>query len=93
MAFGRVFGLGGGAAALVARRRAGGGGGRSGRFALPQVLFSQLGGIVHGMLEFGLEQSAVQDFVDSVCADHGLSQEEHALITSHIAMKAESEQF
>ena len=57
-----------------------------------KVLFSQLGGIVHGMLEFGLERRAVQDFVDAVCADHGLSHEEHALITSHIAMKSESEQ-
>ena len=53
---------------------------------------AELGGIVHGMLEFGLERRAVQDFVDAVCADHGLSHEEHALITSHIAMKSESEQ-
>ena len=42
--------------------------------------------------ERGWLWNSMQDFVDAVCADHGLSHEEHALITSHIAMKSESEQ-
>ncbi|KAJ8611255.1 hypothetical protein CTAYLR_004149 [Chrysophaeum taylorii] len=61
------------------------------RFAAPPTesaervaLWSQLGGIVHAMLEFGTHPDAVRAFADAVCSEHDLSRQQRAIILQHI---------
>ena len=54
-----------------------------------KVVFSQLGGIVHSMMEFGLTSQEVEVFVERVCDAHGLTQvQEHAVMTHVEAVAA-----
>lgn len=48
------------------------------------ALWSQLGGIVHAMLEFGTHPDVVRAFADAVCAEHDLSRQQRAIIVQHI---------
>lgn len=48
------------------------------------ALWSQLGGIVHAMLEFGAQPDAARAFADAVCAEHDLSRQQRAIILQHI---------
>ena len=48
------------------------------------ALWSQLGGIVHAMLEFGVAADNVRTFVNVVCDEHALAQAQRDVILDHI---------
>uniref|UniRef100_A0A7S3NP14 Uncharacterized protein n=1 Tax=Aureoumbra lagunensis TaxID=44058 RepID=A0A7S3NP14_9STRA len=48
------------------------------------ALWSQLGGIVHAMLEFGVDCAQVRSFVQLICDEHNLAAPQRAAILDHI---------
>ena len=49
-----------------------------------KAVYSQLGGIVHSMLEFGLTALEVVTFVERVCDDHALSRVQEHAVVAHV---------
>lgn len=56
------------------------------------AFWSQLGGIVHAMLEFGTHPDVVRAFADAVCAEHNLSRHQRDIIVQHIESVQRSQQ-
>ena len=51
--------------------------------AINKVVFSQLGGIVHSMIEFGSTQHEVNLFVKDICGKYSLRKSHEASIIAH----------
>lgn len=56
------------------------------------ALWSQLGGIVHAMLEFGSDPDTVLAFAEDVSNEHNLSTQHRAIIVQHIETVRRSQQ-
>mmetsp|Transcript_64303 Transcript_64303/g.177984 ORF Transcript_64303/g.177984 Transcript_64303/m.177984 type:complete len:259 (-) Transcript_64303:1048-1824(-) len=52
------------------------------------IIFAQMGGIVHSMLEFGLAKDEVQGFVSSVCEENEMGEEHREMLMAHVAASA-----
>ena len=48
------------------------------------ALWSQLGGIVHAMHEFGVAPDAVIQFLDAVCSEHGVDEHRRQTLVDHV---------
>ena len=55
-----------------------------GKAAAADALWSQLGGIVHAMHEFGVAPDAIVAFLDAVCAEHAIDGERKRILADHV---------
>ena len=60
------------------------GGADDGKAAAADALWSQLGGIVHAMHEFGVAPDAIVAFLDAVCAEHAIDGERKRILADHV---------
>ena len=51
------------------------------------IIFAQMGGIVHSMLEFGVGKEEVQAFVTNVVREHNMPEEHRDMIMAHVASR------